>query len=42
MVISAYLKDSHGESFGIRALKAGLAIVPDSSKLKEALTQQEA
>lgn len=37
MVISAYLKENHSESFGIRALKTGLEIVPDSSKIKEAL-----
>lgn len=41
MVISAYLKKNHGESFGIRALKTGLVIVPDSSKIKEALPQKE-
>ena len=42
IVISAYLKENHGELFGLRALKAGLAIVPESLKIKEALSQKEA
>jgi len=42
MVISAYLKENHGESFGLRALKTGLEIVPESLKIKEALSQKEA
>ena len=41
MVISAYLKENHGESFGLRALKTGLEIVPESCKIKEALSQKE-
>jgi hypothetical protein len=41
MVVSAYLTDNHGESYGIRALKTGLEIVPGSSKIKEALIQKE-
>lgn len=42
MAISAYLKDNHGELLGLRALKAGFAIMPESLKIKEALSQQEA
>ena len=42
MVISAYLKENHGESFCLRALKAGLSILPESLKIKGALSQKEA
>ena len=42
IVISSYLKENHGETFGLRALKAGLAIMPESLKIKEALSQKEA
>lgn len=41
IVIGAYLKENHGESFGNRALKTGLEIEPDSSKIKDALLQKE-
>ena len=41
MVISAYLKENHGESLGLRALKTGFEIVPESCKIKEALSQKE-
>ena len=42
MVISAYLNEENGESLGLRALKTGLEIVPESLKIKEALSQKAA
>ena len=41
IVISAYLKEENGEPLSRRALKTGLEIMPESSKIKEALSQKE-
>ena len=42
MLISAYLKEEDGEPLSHRALKTGLEIVPESLKIKEALSQKKA
>jgi hypothetical protein len=42
MVISAYLKEENGDSLSRRALKAGLEILPENVKIKEALSQKVA
>lgn len=41
MVICAYLKEENGELVSRRALKTGLEIVPESLRIKSAVSQME-
>ena len=41
MVLCAYLKEENGESVSHRALRVGLDIIPESLRIKSALSQAE-